>query len=172
MTNTNTNAITTGNEIAMAKPAYDIQQNAQGKFERKAIYNDFSSVVAETKEEKIYMMNLLSGGEDDDNGAIRMRNAIGVEIDIDDVIIQSYDKLDEDTGNLVYGALTYLFSKEQDENGMRKVYVTSSKTVYHTLDRAFKIFGKPGTPEYTGLVVKVVSRKGQNHDLVDIKVIG
>ena len=143
------------------QPNLVIRQDADGKFKRTATYNDFSSVVAETKEQRIALMNILDGDE-----AIPMRKASGATINLVDVITRSYESVDELTGELQYGVLTYLFDKDG------KVYVTSSKTVYFTLQKIMQVFGQPTYEGNDVLKLEIIERPGQHNEILDIKVVG
>ena len=128
------------NEIQVQAEAtnnYEIKQNAEGKFERKAIYQAFMSVRAETRAQKIALLQLLES----DTVAKPLNDCVGNKITIADVIISPYDKVNEDTGEMEYGALTYMI----DTNG--EAYVTSSKSVYYTMLNIFKVFGVPHCEE-------------------------
>lgn len=141
---------------------YEITQESNGKFKRKAIYQPYSSVTATTKEEKIRMINLLS----DDSEAQPLKSHIGHQIVLADVIFQPYDKLDEDTGEIEYGVVTYLI----DQDGL--AFVTSSKSVYHSLKKFFTVFGEPHYTEEEAITVQIVEKKGRQHKFVDLKLIG
>ena len=153
----------TNNQIQAVnnQPNLVIRQDADGKFKRTATYNDFSSVVAETKEQRIALMNILDGDE-----AIPMRKASGATINLVDVITRSYESVDELTGELQYGVLTYLFDKDG------KVYVTSSKTVYFTLQKIMQVFGQPTYEGENILKLEIIERPGQHNEILDIKVVG
>lgn len=152
------------NEIMVSniKENYEITQNAEGKFQRKAVYQTFSSVTPETKEQKIAMMNLLSG---DDANTQPLGENIGKEFEIADVIINPYDKVNEDTGEMEFGVLSYLITPE----GV--VYVTSSKSVYFSLKRIFQVFGEPHYPAGE-IVVKAVKKQGKEFKYTDIQIVG
>jgi hypothetical protein len=160
MTNTNENSlqVVTGNGNQ-----YVITKDVNGKYERKTVYSPLSTVKAETKEEKIFLVNLLNG---DEEGSLQMKKHVGAVIDLVDVIFKPYDSLDEETGELTNGVLTYLF----DESG--KIYVTSSKSVYHTLYNVFNVFGKPREENYLGLELEIVEKKGLQYNYIDVKVVG
>lgn len=153
----------TNNQIQAVnnQPNLVIKQDADGKFKRTATYNDFSSVVAETKEQRIALMNILDGDE-----AIPMRKASGATINLVDVITRSYESVDELTGELQYGVLTYLFDKDG------KVYVTSSKTVYFTLQKIMQVLGQPTYEGENVLKLEIIERPGQHNEILDIKVVG
>lgn len=140
---------------------FEIVQNAEGKYERKPIYKPFSSVTAETREEKIRLMNLLDG-----DLALPMNDNVGAKINLVDVIFKPYDSINEETGEITYGVLSYLFDIDGD------VYVTSSKSVYHSLQNIFNVFGQPSYTEEDALVLEVVKKQGFNNKYVDIKLIG
>ena len=153
------------NEIQVQAEAannYEIKKNAEGKFERKAIYQAFMSVRAETRAQKIALLQLLES----DTVAKPLNDCVGNKITIADVIISPYDKVNEDTGEMEYGALTYMI----DTNG--EAYVTSSKSVYYTMLNIFKVFGVPHWEEEEAVTVQVVKKKGLQFNYTDINVIG
>jgi hypothetical protein len=141
---------------------YEITKTENGKFQRKTIYKPFSSVVAETKEQKIAMINLLS----EDSEAQPLKSHIGHQIELADVIFQPYDKLNEETGEIEFGVVTYLI----DQDGL--AFVTSSKSVYHTLKKFFVVFGEPHYNADESITVQIVERNGRQHKYVDLKLIG
>ena len=155
----NTNEIQVQTEAANN---YEIKQNAEGKFERKAIYQAFMSVRAETRAQKIALLQLLES----DTVAKPLNDCVGNKITIADVIINPYDSVNEDTGEMQYGVLTYMI----DTNG--EAYVTSSKSVYYTLQNVFKVFGTPHWEEEEAVTVQVVKKKGLQFNYTDINVIG
>jgi len=148
------------NQVAKQEAGTVIQQ-VDGKFIRKAVYQAFSSVNPTTREEKINLFNLLEG-----EGALAMNDHVGEKFNLVDVVTNPYDRVDEETGELEYGALTYLFTDDG------KVYVTSSKSVYHTIQNLMKVFGEPHYNEEEAPILQIVKRQGQTHKYVDVKVIG
>ena len=170
MTKTTENAIAENNqtnevsEIVESRVTanYEISKNADGKFTRKAIYKPFSSVVATTKEEKIALMNLLNS----DDVAQPLGDHIGKQISISDVIFQPYDAVDENTGEMEYGVLSYLITPE----GV--AYVTSSKSVYHTLKKIFMVFGEAHYIDDEIITVEAFKTQGKNFKYTDIKIVG
>ena len=155
----NTNEITVQAEAANN---YEIKQNAEGKFERKAIYTPFSSVRPETRAQKIALLQLLES----DDVAIPLNEAVGKKITIADVIIRPYDKVNEDSGEMEYGVLTYMISTDGE------AFVTSSKSVYYTLQNVFSVFGAPHWEGEEAVTVQVVKKKGLQFNYTDINVIG
>lgn len=141
---------------------YELTRNEEGKFKRRAVYHAWSSVKPETREQKIAMMNLLNSGDE----ANALSDFIGVEIKIADVIFNPYDSVDEDTGELTNGVLTYILTPE----GVP--YVTSSKSVYFTLKNMFKAFGEPHYNEDEAVTVQAVKKKGLQFQYIDLKIIG
>ena len=151
------------NELAnKEEKGYQLTVGVDGKYKRKAVYNSFTSVRPETREQKIAMMNLL----DSDDVALPMSAHIGAEIKIMDVILKPYDSVDEDTGEIASGVLTYLITPE----GI--AYVTSSKSVYFTLQTAFSVFGEPHYNAGEEVIVQIVKKDGQKFKYTDIKVVG
>lgn len=133
------------------------------KYSRKAKFKDYSSVKAETKQEKIWLMNLIENDEETGNA---LSDHVKKEIEVADVITRRYDKVNEDTGELEYGVLTYLLTPEKE------AFVTSSKSVYFSVQRIFDLFGKPDEEGWENVKVKVGSEKGQNGTMIKIKLIG
>ena len=139
----------------------NLYQDQSGKFKRRATYEDFSSVQVETREEKIKLYQLI----EEENDALKPATEhIGTEIELKDVIFRKYDSVDELTGELEEGVLTYLFDKKGT------VYVTSSKSVYFSLNKIFKIFGYPTYEE--AVLIKLVRREGREFKYVDITLLG
>lgn len=154
------------NELIQAEPQVtrvpdNLYQDQSGKFKRRATYEDFSSVKVETREEKIKLYQLI---EEENDSLKPATEHIGTEIELKDVIFRKYDSVDELTGELEEGVLTYLF----DKNGT--VYVTSSKSVYFSLNKIFKIFGEPTYEE--AVLIKLVRREGREFKYVDITLLG
>lgn len=154
-----TNEITVQNETANS---YEIKQNAEGKFERKAIYSPFSSVRPETRAQKIALLQMLES----DTVATPLNDCVGKKIEISDVIIRPYDSVNEDTGAMEYGVLTYMISPDGE------AFVTSSKSVYYTLQNVFSVFGAPHWEGEEVVTVQVVKKKGLQFNYTDINVIG
>jgi hypothetical protein len=152
------------NEIMQVtvKENYEVLQTAEGKFVRKAVYQPFSSITPETKEQKIAFMNLLNG---DDENTKPLGEHIGAHIRVQDVIFNPYDKVDEETGEMEYGVLTYLITPEQT------VYVTSSKSVYFSMKRIFQVFGQPHYNEEEIITVKAVKKQGKEFKFTDIQIV-
>ena len=89
---------------------------------------------------------------------------MGKQIEVADIITRPYDKINEDTGVMEYGVLTYLITAD------RIAYVTSSKNVYFTISHTLEVFGAPSKEE--PYLIKVMKEKGLNGDMVKIKLIG
>jgi hypothetical protein len=140
---------------------YVIIKDENGKFSRKAKFQSFSTINVETRQDKIWMMNLLEGAEGTGNG---LKEHVGKQIVVADIITRPYDKINEETGELEYGVLTYLITAD------RVAYVTSSKTVYFSINRMVELFGEPSKEE--PFTIKVGKEKGVNGDLIKIKMIG
>lgn len=133
------------------------------KFVRQAKYNEYSSVKVETREEKLWLFQVYEGDEDSGFG---LKNNVGKEIEVQDIILRPYDRIDEDTGDKEFGVLTYLITPEKD------VYVTSSKTVYFTITRLMELFGSPHEEDWENVTVKVETEKGQHGDIIKVKLVG
>lgn len=150
-------------QVVRENDQYSVRKDENGKYVRKAKYNNYSSFSAETKEDKIWLFNLLEGNGE---GVYGMKECIGQEIEIKDVIMNSYDSVDEETGEIQYGVLTYILDPEGN------AYVTSSKSVYFTVKRIMELFGDPSNEDWENVKVKITSEKAQNGNMVKLKMIG
>jgi hypothetical protein len=142
---------------------FAIVKDADGKFKRKAKFKNYSSIVAETRQDKMWLLNLLEGNEDSGNG---LKDHVGKQIEVHDIITRQYDRINEETGATEYGVLTYLITKD------KIAYVTSSKTVYFSVMRTLDLFGYPNTPEWEPITFKVGKQKGQNGDIIKVQMVG
>lgn len=157
-----------GNNIVEENDKYVVKKVADPKtgeikFVRQAKYTEYSSIKTETREDKLWLFQVYEGDEDSGYG---LKNNIGKEIEVQDIILRPYDRIDEDTGEKEFGVLTYLITPKKE------VYVTSSKTVYFTITRLMELFGTPDSDEWENIKVKVDSEKGQHGDIIKIKMIG
>jgi RNase P/RNase MRP subunit p29 len=156
------NEVLTG-EVVREEKNYVVIKNEEGKFVRKAKYNSYSSVQAETKAEKIWLMNLMEGNEDTANG---LKEHVGKEIEVANIITRPYDKINEETGAVEYGVLTYLLTPD------KTTYVTSSKNVYFSIVNIMDLFGAPDQPDWENIIIRVLKEKGANGDMIKIKMVG
>jgi hypothetical protein len=141
---------------------YVVKQDANGKFKRKAKYQSFSSVKAETHEDKVWLFNLFEGAEDSGNG---LKDHIGKHIEVADIITRPYDSIDEDTGAEEFGVLTYLITPD------RVAYVTSSKSVYFTIKNMMDLYGKPSEEGWNNITVVAYKVKAEKGDAIKIKLV-
>lgn len=168
MTNQNEIAVSQGQanvlapEVVSESENYVVKRTQDGKFKREAKYHAYSSIQPETKEDRMFLMNILDGDAEDGNG---LSEFVGKEIEIADVILNPYDRINEDTGEEEYGVLTYLITPE------REVYVTSSKTVYFKIQSIFQWLGQPDDENWENVKVVVTSKKGQNGPIIGIKPV-
>src|SRR5699024_6511256 len=65
-----------------------VMKGSDGKYSRKAKYNDYSSFVAESREEKMWLLNIIEGDEESGNA---LRDNIGKTIEVEDIITRKYD---------------------------------------------------------------------------------
>jgi hypothetical protein len=160
---TEQNQLVVAPQVVREEENYVIVQDNEGKFSRKAKFSEYSSITAQTREEKIWLMNLLDGNEETGNG---LKDHVGKHIEVANVITRKYDKINEETGQTEYGVLTYLLTPD------RIAYVTSSKNVYFSIIRIMDLFGKPNEEGWENVTVKVLKEKGQNGDMIKIKMVG
>lgn len=140
-----------------------VVQDAEGKFKRKAKYSLYTSFKAENRADKIFLANLLEGAEESGSG---LKEHVGQQIEVQDIITRPYDKINEDTGEMEYGVLTYFITPE------KQAFVTSSKSVYFSITRIMELFGKPTDAEWENIKIKVMKEKGTNGDMIKIKLVG
>lgn len=165
--NENQNAVTVSTNapqstVIQENENFTVVRNAEGKYTRKAKYMEYSSIVPKDRSEKIWLLNLLEGVEDT---AIGLKDAVGEIIEVQDIIIRPYDSIDENTGEMQYGVLTYLVTPE------KQVYVTSAKAVYFSIKRIMDVFGLPGSEEWENINIAVTKTKMENGDAINIKMI-
>lgn len=141
-----------------------VTKDAAGKFKRKAKFRNYSSIVAESREDKIWLANLIDS--DDEDSSAGLKNHVGKQIEVQNIMTRTYDKLNEDTGELEYGVITYLITPD------KTAYVTSSKSVYFKVMEHMELFGKPTDSEWQNLVYEVRSKKAQNGTQILIKLVG
>ena len=142
---------------------YVILKDGDGKFVRKAKYKDYSSFTAQSREDKIWLLNVLEASDDAGTG---LKTLVGKTIEVEHIMLRSYDKVNEDTGEMEYGVLTYLINPEKE------VYVTSSKNVYFSITRILELFGTPDSPEWENIKLLVQKEKMQNGDMIKVKMVG
>ena len=155
--------VETPNTLVRETDQYVISKTEDGKFVRKAKYEDYSSFKAETRQDKIWLLNIMEGDEETGNP---LSEHIGKVIEVQDIITRKYDKLNEDTGELEYGVLTYLITPD------KQAFVTSSKTVYFSVNRIMELFGRPDEEGWENIKLKVGSEKGANGTIIKVKLVG
>lgn len=156
--------VTVGGETLISETDdYVIFQDSEGKFKRRAKYKNYSSFKAETRKDKIWLLNLIDGGEDT---GIGLSDHVGKEIEVEHIITREYDAVNEDTGAMEYGVLTYLITPD------RTAYVTSSKSVHFSIERITSMLGYPHEEGWENIIVKVYSEKGTNGNIIKIKLVG
>ena len=137
-----------------------VYQKPDGTFERKMKYHEFSSIVTETRSEKIALLQLR-------DKAVEMKGFIGKELVLEGVIITPYTSLDEETGEITHGATTTIIT-----DNFTKAIVTSSKTVYFKIKELIDLFGQDLFNEGDQLTIRPVTTKGQNYMLTTIELVG
>lgn len=149
--------------LAQDTEQYALYQDEKGKWKRKAKYKEYSSVKIESREDKIWLANLLDNDEDTGNG---LKKFVGQTIEVADIITRKYDSVDEDSRELSYGVLTYLITPD------RTTYVTSSKSVYFSIENYLKMFGNPHEEGWENLQLLVKSKAGEKGDQITVKLVG
>ena len=137
-----------------------VYQKPDGTFERKMKYHEFTSIVTETRSEKIALLQLRDKAEE-------MKGFIGKELVLEGVIITPYTSLDEETGEISQGVTTTIIT-----DNFTKAIVTSSKTVYFKIKELLDLFGQDLFNEGDQLTIRPVTAKGQKHMLTTIELVG
>lgn len=150
-------------EIIIDTPEYDVAI-IDGKKVKRAKYEEYSSVKAETPEEKVRLFNLINGSDD---SVITLKTVpLKTKIKIMGVIFTPYETIDDETNEFKRNVNTLLVADDG------KYYATSSKNVYFTLRNAFKVFGKPGDTNYMPITIEIGKEKSTNNrDMIAIKLV-
>lgn len=166
-TNNETMVVTTQEQQKMdfLKPDSMVTVRGQnGKYSRKLVYSPLNTVTHSQNRADLMRLTAILSGSDDELVQAFSDN-IGATFELENVIFKPYESINDLTGELEYGVVSYLFGA-----GEEKPYVTSSKSVYITLKNYFAVFGIPNTPEYLGLTLTIVNKKGRDHDYKDVVV--
>jgi hypothetical protein len=107
------------------------------------------------------LLNLFEANE---GAGDELKKHVGQQIQVADVITRKYDKINEETGELEYGVLTYLLTSD------RQAFVTSSKSVYFSIMHILEVFGEPSKEE--PFILKVLKKKMQNGDQILVQLLG
>jgi len=118
----------------------------------------FCSVVADTEESKKALFNALEECD------ALLNNCEGQEINIKDIYIECYDKVDEKTGEVKVKYRTIIF----DVSG--QTYATASYGIYNIFKKIIAIYGMPTWEE--GIKVKVAKRPiGQGKSTLTLTLV-
>lgn len=131
-------------------------------YKRKMKYSDRSTVNPESVQEVLALAELL-----DSPSVISMKDAIGEVIDVADVVIRKYDRVNDKNGELEYGATTALITHSG------QVYATSSKSFLNKIMDRMNLFNwshfdNEGDFVITPLLVK---QNGSANQSVSFKMI-
>lgn len=137
-----------------------VKTNEGYKKERVTDYEEIWTFEPQDKKEKLMVFNLLNGDEESGNG---LKDHIGEIIPVANIITKPYRAIDEGNGNDKFGVLTYIITP--DNVG----YVTSSKSVFFTIQQMLKDFGNPS--EWDGIQLKVGKVKRPNGDMITVKPV-
>ena len=110
----------------------------------------YCSIVCKTKEEKKNLFNALEQAD------ALLNDVVGTEINLTNVYIHKYEKLNEETGEVEPKVRIILF----DENGAS--YATGSFGIFNIIGRILEVFGTPDTWSEP-LKVRVVKKDIQNN---------
>lgn len=129
---------------------YRIYKTKDG-YKKEMKYKSFSSFKPEemTKEKKVELFKVFNS--DDFEKVIELKNSIGKDILVKNIIFKPYESFNETTGENETGVTSVIC----DDNDY---YVTSSKTVYYNLINMIKAFGVPNENQ-NNIVVSVKGTK-------------
>lgn len=119
----------------------------------------YCSIQAKTETEKMQLFNALQKCD------YRLNDEVGKVIDIKNVYIQEYEKVDSNTGEPRKAHRTIIFDAEG------KSHVTASNYLYVTLDQMLKVFGTPDTwvePRKVRVTKKVVNN---NREALSLELV-
>ncbi len=152
------------NELAMDNVVRETEnyviRKENGKFVKQAKYKKIFTHVPQTEEKQIELYNVFNSSEDDNDLVQPIGKLVGEVIGIDELYTNPYTSFDEETGQDNYGVTTTIKDGEQ-------YYVTSSKSVYYTVQKLFETFGNPADEDYKKIYVKVTGTKRQNGVQID-----
>src|SRR5699024_5184237 len=98
-------------EVIQTNKDYDIVYT-EGTFKRKMKYRNYQSFTPTTKEEKIQLFNMFNDSEGET--ATPLRNIVNKKITIQNLIFRTYDRVNEESGEIEYGVLTYIMDDENN----------------------------------------------------------
>lgn len=103
-----------------------------GKFSKKVKYSRIQTTVPETEDEIMQLYLIMTTEDSDVITPLKMMNK--KTISVSDFYTEPYTAVNEDSGMLEYGVVTYI--KDVDGN----FYATSGKSVYFTLTNFYNTF--------------------------------
>lgn len=142
-----------------------VETNDKGKpvFKRKAKMQKFWTEVPTEEDRLVELFQVFNS----DNKAVPFKEAKGVQLVVKNYFINPYEKVDEETGELITGAT--LTIEAQDGN----FYVTSSKSAIFDLQNITDVFGVPNTEHASPFIIEIGSKKSQfGNDQQTIKLVG
>ncbi|HSH51878.1 MAG TPA: hypothetical protein VK982_09180 [Bacteroidales bacterium] len=143
---------------------YVVKQLQDGSFKREMKYHKFFSHIPETQEKQIELYKVFNA-QDNEDIVTPLSRMVGDVIGIDEFYTNPYQSFDEETGVSNNGVTTTI--KDGDD-----YYVTSSKSVYHTLFNLTDTFGSPSDENYKKIFVKVTGTKRTNGIQIDLSLEG
>lgn len=141
---------------------YVTMQDSEGKFFRQALYHDYTSFTAESREDKLWLLSVIDGGEDSGFG---FKEHVGEKIEIENIITRTYTTLDENTGLEEQGVITYLITPEKTP------YVTTSKSVYFTIRNMMEILGRPDEVDWENVTVEIFGKRGAMGQILNVRIV-
>lgn len=119
----------------------------------------YCSLICKSTEERKQLFNALEKAD------VLLNDVVGTEINLKDVYIDKYTKIDESTGEQKNKCRILLF----DENG--QTYATGSFGIFNVLGRIFQAFGTPNEWNEP-LKVKVIKKEiGNNKKMLSLEIL-
>lgn len=157
--------VNNGKVVVEETEKYIVYKTAEGKFLREMKYDRFWSKVPETQEDMLRMYQVMN--EDEAEGVNTMSTNVGAKFQVEQIYFEPYNSFDEETGESRSGVTSTIETPEGE------FFVTSSKSVYHTLNRIMQTFGTPNTDTYRNpVIVEITGQKGMNGTIIDVKLAG
>lgn len=124
-----------------------------------SVTSSFSSLRADTPEEKKHLFNIMNNPEE------RVDNHINEVIFVKDVYCEMVDMMDEKTGEIVSAPRIILVNPE----GVG--YACVSKGIFSALKKLFNLYGVPTWEEPLQLKVKRVKTRTGNNSVLTLEMV-
>lgn len=131
------------------------------KNENENVNNEqtYCSMICKSNEERKNLFNALEKAD------VLLNDVVGTELNLKDVYLHKYTKLNEETGEVENKCRVLLF----DDKG--QTYATGSFGIFNIIGRIFEVFGTPNEWEEP-LRVKVIKKEiGNNKKMLSLEIM-